>query len=121
MLIRQPQWLLSLIFVSFGIMSGLIIGIIYAINILTGNKKVLIILTDSIKIIAITIVYLIIINLFNYGEHRIYLIISYLCGIFVERKTLGKLFAKVYYKLYNLIIAKLEVLSKSKIGIILKR
>ncbi len=121
MLDTYPQWILALIFVGFGIFCGIIIGIMSAINILLGNKKIIRIIVDILNCLATTSLYLIIINLLNYGEHRLYLVLTFGIGIFIERKTLGKLFAKLYHKLYNLIVTKLEVLSKSKFGTILKR
>lgn len=41
------------------------------------------------------------INILNMGELRIYIIFAIIIGILIERRTVGKLFAKFYNWLYN--------------------
>ncbi|MBE5735390.1 MAG: hypothetical protein E7361_02975 [Clostridiales bacterium] len=121
MLNTHPQWLLAIIFVIGGIVCGMTIGILQMIHILLGKRKWVQTIVDIICCIIATIIYIIVLNLFNWGEHRMYLLIAHIIGIFVERKTLGKLFAKLYYKLYNLIVNKMRKVSNSKLGAFLKR
>ena len=39
--------------------------------------------------------------LFNYGELRIYLILTFVLGIFLQRYTLGRIIAKLFKTCYN--------------------
>lgn len=98
---------------------GFIIGIIYGLlNIPTNIKKnlPLQIILDLIFSIIYTIIFLILINIINQGELRLFLFIGYLLGFILERITLGKLFAKGYKNMYNLIVKLIKKLYQSKIG-----
>jgi len=53
------------------------------------------------------------------GQFRMFLLIGYLLGFYLERITLGKLFAKGYKKLYNFIVKVLKKFAQSKIGKVL--
>ena len=121
MLDSKPQMLLLIVFIFFGFCVGMMFGIFSAINLVLRRKKYIQIPLDVFMIVLSTILYIIIINLFNWGQHRIYLCIGYLIGILLERKTIGKIFAKLYYKLYNLITNRMRMLSNSKLTKFLKR
>lgn len=104
---------------SIFLVFGLLLGVFYEIiNTTNYIKKYLIIqiIIDTIFSLAsiITIMYLL--NKFNKGQIRIFLIISYTIGFIIERITLGKLFAKGYKKLYNLVIRWNKALKQSKLG-----
>lgn len=121
MLQTYPQVILVLIFLSFGIIIGLILGLINFILIMFKNNKFLQIITDIISCLGVSILYIYLINNFNWGEHRFFLIVFYLTGLILERKTIGKLFAKFYYKLYTIIAMKINKLEKTKFGAFIKR
>ena len=116
-----PQTILFIIFLSIGFGSGAIIGFFSLINILFNHNKHLQIITDILSCIILSIIYIVLINLFNLGEHRIYLTIAYIIGIFIERKTFGKLFANLYNKLYNFIVQKLNIVARTKLGTMIRR
>ncbi len=121
MLKYYKQWQLALIFIAVGIACGIVFGIFTFIRIITGNKKFMQIITDALSTICIAIIYVIAINIFNWGVHRFFLILLMFVGILLERKTLGKLFAKLYNLLYNLVVSRIRVVSNSKLGRILRR
>lgn len=98
---------------------GIIIGIIYGIlNIANFIKSRLYtqIISDIIFSIISVVLYIILINQINSGEIRIYLLLSYILGFFIERITLGKLFAKGYKNVYNYIVKVFKKFTKSKFG-----
>ena len=121
MLTSHPQWILAVLFLVIGFGCGFIIGILTLINIMLGKKKWIEIVCDILSCLSITITYIISINSLNWGQSRGYLVIFFVVGIIFERKTLGKLFAKLYHKLYNQTISKIKKISNSKIGEFLKR
>ena len=121
MLETHPQFVLFLFFWGFGFGCGILIGITNLIYTITDKKKLILIIFDIVSCLVSSIIYIIIINHFNWGEHRLYLLFSFVLGIFVERKSIGKLFANLYNKLYNFIVQKLNIASKTKFGTMIRR
>jgi hypothetical protein len=98
---------------------GFAVGILYEIiNIPSRIKKILIlqILIDVVFSLILYVVFLIMINLINLGEFRTFLLVGYTLGIFIERISIGKLFAKGTKKVYNYIVSKLKMFSNTKLG-----
>lgn len=98
---------------------GFIIGIIYGIlNIITVIKKnyAVQILSDTIFTIISFATFLISVNIVNWGQIRLFLLVGYLFGYAIERITLGKLFAKGYKKVYTGIVKFGKFFVKSKLG-----
>ena len=60
-------------------------------------------------------------NFFFYGDFRLYLLIFILLGLWSERKTLGKLFAKLYLLLYNKVSKLIKFFKLTRLGKILFR
>ena len=111
---------------DFGIMLilGFLMGIIYGFinNFFTIKKFYLLQILSDILIIVInfTVFFIAVISI-NYGQIRLFLILGYTIGTILERITLGKLFAKGYKKVYNLLVKLLKTFKDSKLGrIILK-
>lgn len=98
---------------------GFILGIFYGIvsAIICSQKNVIIknILDFLFTILSLTI-FLTLILYINLGEFRLFLLIGYVLGIILERRTLGKLFAKGYNWVYNKFIAGARKFTKSKVG-----
>ena len=104
-------------FIVFGI--GFIIGIIYGfLNIFSNIKKLYVIqiIVDIIFSIIYFISFLILVNILNWGQVRLFLVVGYLLGFILERITLGKIFAKCYKRVYNNIVKICKKLVRSKIG-----
>lgn len=59
------------------------------------------------------------ITVFNSGALRLFLIVAYLLGVLIERKTVGILFAKVFDSVYNNVAKFLKREPKTKLGKIL--
>lgn len=121
MLDTYPQIILALIFLGIGIGIGVVIGTMKLLSILCNNNAFVKGILDCLACIVTTITYLYLVNAVNWGEHRLFIILAYIVGIFIERKTLGKLFAKLYYKLYTIIAIRINKLSKTKLGTFVRR
>lgn len=101
------------------LLAGFIIGIMYGIiKIPTKikNNYIYQIFTDIFFVIMTTFIFILLINIINLGEIRLFLIIGYILGIIIERITLGKLFAKGFVWVYNKLSCKIKVATKSKLG-----
>ena len=106
--------------IMFGI--GLLLGIIYGIiNIPTHIKKNLSlqIINDLSFCIITTSVFLIAINIINFGQFRAFLLLGYALGFLIERITIGKLFANGYKIVYTNIVKLLKKFASSKLGKVL--
>lgn len=103
-----------LIMLYYGIISGLILEI----KILTCkifNSKLLNILLDFVIGIIFGFLFIKSVNMFNYGEFRIYLLIAYCIGIIIEHKTLGNLVEKLLVNIYTLFAKLINKLKSKKV------
>ncbi len=98
---------------------GFVVAILWELILFINNPIKNIIIKQIIEVpFAIVFVFLffaMLIN-FNYGEFRMFLLVAYIFGFVIERKTLGKLFAKLNYWLYNKFIKVKNYLKQTKIG-----
>ena len=118
--LNEPKIFLFLII--FGFLCGFLFDICYLITFLCNENKIVNnILQFFATIICFFIVFLINLKL-NYGVFRAYIFISFFFAIFLERITLGKLFAKTrnwcythFKKLVNLTKEKINGKRKEKV------
>ena len=118
--LNEPKIFLFLII--FGFLCGFLFDICYLITFLCNENKIVTnILQFLATIICFFIVFLINLKL-NYGVFRAYILISFFFAIFLERITLGKLFAKTrnwcythFKKLVNLTKEKINGKRKEKV------
>ena len=104
---------------SLMLFAGVIIGILYGLlNISTTIKKIWVIqiVVDIIFCILSLATFLALTIFINLGEFRMFLLLGYVLGYYLERLTLGKLFAKGYKKVYNGSINILKKFANSKLG-----
>ena len=98
---------------------GLILGIIKnAINLIINTfkkNKILTFILDFLFMIIFALLFIFCINLVNFGEFRVYLLLGYLLGFILEIKTLGFLVDFVLKKIYTFIIFLYKKISKLKI------
>ena len=104
-----------MIFFIFGIILGVCYGVI---NIPKIFKKQLYlqIISDIFFAILFTISYIFIAIKINSLNVRFFLIFAYCLGFVIERITLGKLFAKFYKFMYNVLKVAINKFTNSKIG-----
>lgn len=100
--------------IYFGLLAGIFRDFtIFILNLLKKNKIVSIIL-DLIFSIGFSFLFIICLNVVNFGEFRIYLLLSYILGFILERKTLGFLVDFIFEKIYNFIVKIIKKLSNLK-------
>jgi len=94
---------LSLIFLGLGLLGGLIFDVGIFIKFLFANKKIPSIILDFIE----TVLCLLLVFIFNvktnYGVIRLFPYLLFMLSFSLERITIGKIIAKIYFKCYNLI------------------
>ena len=107
---------LFFIFLAYGVLLGAVWGILNFIKLLLKNKVIINQIIEIPFAVLFILGFFVMLILNNYGEFRLYLFCSWCLGIFIERKTVGKLFAKLYFWLYNKISNGLSLLKKTKIA-----
>lgn len=89
--------------IYFGLLGGITKNIINLLIKACKNNKITTFILDLIFMIIFSFLFIICINIVNFGEFRIYLLIGYLLGFILEIKTLGFLVDFVLKKIYNFI------------------
>ena len=107
---------IALIFLILGIISGAIYGLSRFIATMLNKNIIVQIILDFLSSICIGAIFILSNIHYFYGEIRAYICALFALGIYLERKTLGKLFAKLYLMLYNWTIIRAKNLKKSKLG-----
>lgn len=114
-LANSGQLLLFLKFFLIGIIPALLLASINFFSLFIKAKKVYFLIFDIIFCLFFTCIFLYAVNLLNYGEIRLYMFIAFSLGCIVERKTIGKLFAKLHILIYNAINKGVAKFKKSKL------
>ena len=87
----------------FGLFSGISKDLCLFILKLVKNNKIVNFILDVVFSLIATILFVICLNVVNFGEFRIYLLLTYIFGFILERKTLGYIVDFIFEKIYNLI------------------
>lgn len=106
---------LFFIFLLLGVVLGIVWGILNFIKLLFNNNIVISqVLEAHFAVLNVLGFFVAQIN-FNFGQFRFFMLVAWILGFLIERKTLGKIFAKVYYWLYNNLRNGLKKLGKTKV------
>lgn len=105
-----------LMFFLLGIILGSIYGILKSLMRPFKNNIIIEIITDLVFCLALGATLIYGFNYYNMGIIRLYLIVDILLGYTLERKTIGKLFAKLYLMLYNLLTKWISTFKLTKLG-----
>jgi len=89
--------------IYFGLITGIIKNAINLIINACKNNKVITFILDLIFMIIFSFMFIICINIVNFGEFRLYLLLGYIIGFILEIKTLGFLVDFVLKKIYTFI------------------
>ena len=98
---------------------GVIIGVIYEMLqqvLKVKHKYITTIITDTLFYFMSGIIFINLCNKLNYGIFRIYLLILLIAGFVIERKTIGKLFAKLFFMIYNLLTRWVKIFKNTALG-----
>lgn len=110
------EYLLFLIFFLLGIVVGVIIGLFNHIVMFLKNNRVIRFILDFILPILSGFAFLYLANKYNMGEIRWFFVLAVVIGIYFERKTIGKLFAHIFSKVYNKCIEGNKKFLLTKLG-----
>ena len=103
-------------FFILGLLSGALYGVLKFVVFIFKNNIVIQIISDLIYSLGVGSCFVIATNQYMYGEIRAYIVAIFILGIYLERKTLGKLFAKPYLMLYNGARKSILSLKDTKLG-----
>ena len=98
---------------GFGL--GGVYDIVYFFKLTLKNNYIVSNLFNFLYVCLYGLVVLFSVINFNYGQFRLFLVLSFVFGTFLHRKTLGKLFAKIFLCLYNKLCKGLKSLTKTKL------
>ena len=100
--------------IYFGLLCGIVRDLCLFIFNLTKKNKIVSFILDLVFSIIGTFLFIICLNVVNFGEFRIYLLLSYLLGYLIERKSLGFLVDFIFKKLYNFLTKVFKKLGSTK-------
>lgn len=100
--------------IYFGLLCGIVRDFCLFIFNLTKKNKIVSFILDLVFSIIGTFLFIICLNVVNFGEFRIYLLLSYLLGYLIERKSLGFLVDFIFKKVYNLLTKVFKKLGSTK-------
>lgn len=89
---------------------GCVVGVVYEIGYFIRKViplKIITIIVDAIFVFVSFIVFILAINYCNFGELRLFLLISFILGFVIERYSIGFLVAKILEFIYNYFIKKI--------------
>lgn len=101
----------SVIFLSM-LYFGLLGGVLYEMKTSVGQpflkNKYITILFDIVFFIVLSLLFFFATQFTNYGEIRLYMIVSFILGFTLERISIGRVLAKSVSFLYNKTVKKLK-------------
>lgn len=94
-------FVLFLLSLLLGIVLGVVYGAVGILKIIFKNNIVVSNILDFIFAILSGVAVIFFVVNFNFGVFRWFIVVGVLIGILLERKTLGKIFAKIFLLMYN--------------------
>lgn len=113
------EYKVFLLALLFGVISGAIYGVLNMVVVGFKNNIVLKNVLDGLFMLIFAGLLFYCLNAFNYGAFRMHLLITYIVGFLLERKTIGKLFAKLFLLVYNYIVKTIKKFKQTKPGVFL--
>ncbi len=111
--LAQPRILLYLI--TFGFLSRMLFDICYLVSFLCNDNKIVKSILQFVTTTLCFFVLFVINSTLNYGVFRVYIFVVFFAFLFLERITLGKLFAKTRNWCYTIFV-KFVKFAKEKIN-----
>ncbi len=120
-MINDPFFTYKVFLIIFlmGVGCGVIFELIKFVLMLFKNNKILKNILDFFCCLIFTLIFFFSLNQFNFGSFRLYLLVSFSLGFYLERKTIGKLIAKSLIFVYNKVTKLLGLVRTSKVGLFL--
>ena len=98
------QGKMFLCFLYFGILCGIILSIKKLCDKTFKNNRFVVILTDLIFMIFSSLIFIFAKIKYSYGEFRLYELIGFLIGIFLQQYSLNNLVEKILKMIYTLFV-----------------
>lgn len=95
----QSQIFLTMLY--YGILCGIIFECKNLIDRTFKKNFFVCLVTDIAFMLISSIIFILAKNFANFGEFRLYLLISFIIGIFIEHISIGFLVEKIFLLLYN--------------------
>jgi hypothetical protein len=100
---------------GLGFLLGAVYDIVYFLKLTVKNNFIVSNILNFVYVCFYGLVVLGSVINFNYGQFRLFLVLSFVLGTLLHRKTLGKIFAKIFLCLYNKLCKGLKTLTKTKL------
>lgn len=110
----QSKMLLVMLY--FGVTCGILLTAKNLICKTLKQNKVIVILTDILFCVLSTFVFLHARTKFCYGEFRLFELLSFCLGIFIEQISINNLVEKFFKLIYNLFVKIFCKIKKTKLG-----
>lgn len=109
------QGYMFLCLLYFGILCGIILSIKKLIDKALKKNKAVIFITDIIFMLITSAVFILAKTKYCYGEFRLFEIISFALGIYLQQISINNLVEKILNMSYNLIVKIFHKLKKIKL------
>lgn len=110
------QGKMFLVLLYFGLVCGIFLTIKKLICKTFKQNKILVIIGDVVFCVIASFVFLIAKNIFCYGEFRLFELLAFSLGIFVEQISINNLVEKILNLFYTLLVKIFCKIKKSKFG-----
>ncbi len=97
--LSQPLVFILTLAVGFG--CGFLVDAKNYVHFLCNKNKIVGLILDVFVSFLCSIIFLICVLSFNFGEFRFYLVVAFVCGLLFQRFSLGLIIAKIALWCYN--------------------
>lgn len=112
MFAADGQHLIFLAFFAGGMVCGLVYELLYFVRVVLGGGKIVGFAADLVFAVCAGAVLVFVAAKASYGQIRLYSVLSYIFGYFLEYGALHKRFAKLSGKVYNQFTAAMKKLGR---------
>jgi len=102
-------------FLYFGILCGIFLSVKKILDKTLKKRKLVIILTDLFFMLLSTLIFVYAKIKYAYGEFRLYQVVGYCLGIFLQQISLNKIVEKILIVCYNFVVRGFCNLKKTKL------
>lgn len=120
----SPTYLQYINFIKlflWGLVPAFTVSVLHFIRLITKNNFVINLILDILICLSTTALFLFLVNKYNFGEIRVYMLFSYFLGFILFLSTLGKLIAKLNKIVYTSLCKLNSKFINTKIGKVLNK
>ncbi len=109
------NFVLFLVCLAIGVGLGATYGVLNFVKMIFKNNIIISNILNFVFGVGCGIVALLATINLNFGQFRWFIVLGFVLGVIIERKTLGKLFAKIFLWLYNKFSKWISALKNTKV------